>query len=293
MGALTQAFVGAWQGPLGVLPGDFEQLLEALSARASGAWSEFAVEATVFVRYAAERTPDEAEPARTLARLHLEDLYLACACSLGMAAALDVFDRRCLGGIEGFLCQITGGEALRDEVRQLVRSRLLLVEDEAPRRIGQYLGRGSLVSWVGIAAQRTALSLLRGDRSRQQAHAEAMADAISLGGDPELDYLKVRYRQDFRAAFADAIGQLEARDRVILRLHLIDSLSHEEIARMYRVNQSTVTRWVSRIREAIGKETHRLVCERLRVGTAEYESLAVLVQSQLDLSLARLLRADG
>jgi RNA polymerase sigma-70 factor (ECF subfamily) len=293
MARLTEAFVAAWRGPPGDLPEGFDGTLAASHAKASAAWTEFVVGDEAFVAYLAERMPDDAPPANALARMHVEDLYLACACSTGTAAALDAFDRRCMASIDVFLRQISGGEALCDEVTQLVRSRLLVAEGNEPRRIGQYVGRGSLVSWVGIAAQRAALSLLRSDRSRQQAHAEAMADAMALGGDPELDYLKVRYRQDFRAAFGDAVGLLSPRERVILRLHLIDGLSHEEIARMYKVNQSTMTRWIARARETIAKETNRLVCERLHLDTSEYESLAVLVESQLDLSLARLLRVDG
>ena len=65
--------------------------------------------------------------------------------------------------------------------------------------------------------------------------------------------------------------------------------SHDEIARVYQVNQSTVTRWLSKARVSILEETRRIVCARLQVAESEFDSLAELVESQLDLSLSRLL----
>jgi RNA polymerase sigma-70 factor (ECF subfamily) len=293
MGNLEEAFVSAWGGPAKDLPDALEALLARTCTTAADAWPELQIEPAVFVRFLAARLPGDVPLPAALDQVHAKDLYLTCGCSLGMPPAIEAFERRCLGGIGGFLQQIDGGAGLGDEVKQLVRSRLLVAEGGQPPRISQYEGRGSLTSWVGIAAQRVVLSLRRGDRSRGRAQNAAMADAMTEGGDPELDYLKVRHRQDFRAAFADAIGTLSARERVILKLHLVDGLSHEEIGAMYQVHQSTVTRWIARARESLVKETHRLVCERLQVDTAEFESLAVLVESQLDLSLSRLLRTEG
>ena len=292
-GGLAEAFRDSWRGSPGGLPDGLEGTLERTCASAAEAWPELEIAPDVFLRFLAERVPDDVPLLAALERVHAKDLYLACGCALGMAPALDAFERRCLGSLGGFLQQIDGGAGLADEVRQLVRSRLLVSEDGQPPRISQYEGRGSLTSWVGIAAQRVVLSLRRGERSRGRAQNAAMADAVAAGGDPELDYLKVRHRDDFRAAFSDAIGGLSARERVILKLHLVDALSHEEIAGMYQVHQSTVTRWLATARESLVKETHRLVCERLQVDTSEFDSLALLVESQLDLSLSRLLSGEG
>lgn len=293
MPSLQEAFVEGWRGAAVDVPERFEGVLARTCATAAEAWPELELDPAVFVRFLAERVPDDEPLPAALERLHTKDLYLACGCALGMGPALEAFERRCLGGLEGFLLQLDGGEALGDEVRQLVRSKLLVSEEGQPPRISQYGGRGSLTSWVGIAAQRVVLSLRRSERSRGRAQSAAMAEAMTAGADPELDYLKLRHRQDFQAAVGDAIATLPARDRLILKLHLVDALSHEDIGAMYQVHQSTVTRWLAKARESIVKETHRLVRTRLNVDTAELESLAVLVESQLELSLSRLLRSDG
>lgn len=294
MGTLREAFVERWHGDAGT--DRLEELDEALHdayTRAVSTWPDLAIPPETFARYLGERADRGIPPPKTLRTLRVEELFLACGCTLGLPAALDGFDRSCLAGVDSFLDHVSGAGAVRDEVRQLVRNKLLVAEDGEPGRIAQYQGRGPLAAWVGIVAQRTALSLLRSDRARARAHGEAMAEALTIGGDPELDYLRVRYRDDFRAAFAEAIAELPERDRLVLRLHLVDALTHEEIARMYGVSQSTVTRWIAHAREAIGDETHRRVCARLQVDTGEFESLAALVESQLDLSLTRLLRGNG
>lgn len=172
-------------------------------------------------------------------------------------------------------------------MRQLLRQKLFVVEaDGAAPRIAGYSGRGQLSSWVGVAAQRTGLSLLRGER--KHAHVDdALADALPVGSDPELDYLRTRYRADFRKAFQEAIASLTQRERMILRLHLVSGLSHEKIGAFYQVNQSTASRWIAKAREAIAREAERLLRERLNLNTSEFCSLAQLVGSQLDLSLSR------
>jgi hypothetical protein len=46
-----------------------------------------------------------------------------------------------------------------------------------------------------------------------------LARLVEDDSDPELDYLKALYREDFRAAFAEALGDLASRERNLLRYH--------------------------------------------------------------------------
>jgi len=293
MPTLVEAFRRAWSGPPAELPSDFEsQLAAACSSGHADGEPPSPLAPERLVAYLAERlTATGAGPA-ALGRLQLADLHLACACADGNVAAHALFEERFLGVARMRAClrHIDAAPALVDEVRQLLRVRLLLGEPPVPPRITQYSGLGTLASWVGIAAQRAALNLLRGEQTRARVNREVVADALPAAGDPELDYLKARYRGEFREAIGAAVATLTARDRLLLRLHLVDQLSHERIAVMYQVHQSTVTRWIGGAREAIVRETRRALQARLRVDSADLESLVALVGSRLDLSLTRLLR---
>src|SRR5262249_51360296 len=66
-----------------------------------------------------------AEPPEVAPSLHAEDLYLACACAAGNAAALAAFDARYLGQVKVFLGRMKPPPALVEEVKQALRVRLL------------------------------------------------------------------------------------------------------------------------------------------------------------------------
>ncbi len=75
----------------------------------------------------------------------------------------------------------------------------------------------------------------------------------------------------------------------MLRLYFMSGLSLEKIGAHYRVHQSTVTRWIAAARSAILGTTRRLIGQRLQLSPTEFDSLAGLLRSELDLSLSVLL----
>src|SRR5262249_33955698 len=113
---------------------------------------------------------------------------------------------------------------------------------------------------------------------------EAALDPLVPPVDPELDALKLRYASDFNAALRDALAALPPRDRTFLKLHYVDGVPVEHIATAYNVHRVSASRWLSAARERVLEETTRLLRERKRLTESEFESLARLVQSRLDVS---------
>ena len=87
----------------------------------------------------------------------------------------------------------------------------------------------------------------------------------------------------------EALIALPDRDRLLLRLTTVSGLSHEQIANIYKVNQSTVTRWIARARAEVLEATERVMCDKLGVPRGEFRSLAGLLLSRIDLSVSRVL----
>jgi RNA polymerase sigma-70 factor (ECF subfamily) len=54
------------------------------------------------------------------------------------------------------------------------------------------------------------------------------------------DYLKERHRADFLQAFAELTRQ----ERNLLRLHLLEGLTLEQLGGHHRVHRTTVARWL-------------------------------------------------
>lgn len=291
---LRAIFIECVQGRPGVgpIPDDLDERLSRLWSDGSGAWPELIVSAPRFVVHVAERLAPDAGLGEALAKVHAADLYLACACAHGVRGAVALFERRYADVIAKALRRIDSSATFIDEARQVLLQRVFVADGGAPARIATYSGRGPLASWIAVAAQRTGLNLLRGEEPCDRSGDGAIYTDLPAGLDPELDYLRARYRREFREAFQDAIAALSERERMILRLHFVSGLPHDRIAVLYKVNQSTVTRWIAKARATILSEVQRHLRERLNMGASELRSIAALVASQLDLSLARWFGGD-
>ena len=77
-----------------------------------------------------------------------------------------------------------------------------------------------------------------------------------------------------------------------MRLTAVSGMSHDQIANIYKVNQSTVSRWIARARAEVLEATERSVCRKLRVQRDEFMSLAGLLVSRIDLSISRVLQTS-
>jgi RNA polymerase sigma-70 factor (ECF subfamily) len=118
---------------------------------------------------------------------------------------------------------------------------------------------------------------------------DALSDAMPAGANPELDYLKARYNAEFRAAFEKAVTELSDRERVVLRYHYVNGLSQERIAHIYQISQATVSRWIANARDSIRRHAELELRKRLQANSSELESIAALLKSEFDMSLARCL----
>lgn len=281
--------VFARERPGGTVPSCLEDLLAPLVERATRAWPELAIDPVRFVTALARVLGEDAGAA--LAELHAEDFGLAVACADGVPGALERCDRQCAPAIAAAIARIDASADFRDEVRQILWQRVFVGAPDHPPRIASYGGRGPLAAWVAVAAQRVALDLRRS--ALRNPPADPGADELLPAREhPEADYLRGRYRPQFEAAVRTALAALPDRDRLLLRLTTVSGLSHEQVATIYGVTQSTVTRWIGRARAEVLAVTEREVCARLKLPHSEFLSLAGLFLSNLDLSLSHVLDAN-
>lgn len=269
-----------------MLPDDAEDHLRELVDRARRGFPELAIPPARFVTALARAAADDV--AGLLRDVHAEDFALAIACADGLPGALERCDRLCAGAIAAAVARIDPAADFRDEVRQILWQRVFVGTGDHPPRILGYSGRGPLAAWVAVAAQRVAIDLRRA--AMRATGLDPDADDLSPAREhPEAAYLRGRYRAEFEAGVRAALTALTDRERLLLRLTSVNGLSHDQVAAIYGVNQSTVSRWIARARDAVLERTEREVCARLGLPTAEFRSLAGLFVSNLDLSLSRVL----
>lgn len=266
---------------------ELEATLGRLLAEGRAAWRDAAIDASTYVRYVAERargsTPADLE------RLQAADLYLACACAAGDAGSLAALDRRYLAPLPPILARKGTALDVAEEVVQALRERLFVGAPSARARIVDYDGRGSLAGWVRVAAIRAA-SNARRDEARRADVADAASPALMTVIDPELALIKRRYGAAFQDALRDAFASLDEEERNVLRLHFLDGLNLDAIARALGMSRATAGRRMISGRARVLEETLRLLGERLPASPAELQSLLDIVRSKLDLSLGALVR---
>jgi RNA polymerase sigma-70 factor (ECF subfamily) len=273
---------------------ELESRLAALVAEGRSQWPDLNLDPARFVAFVAARLPKDRPADEALSSVRAADLYLTCACALGHVAALNAFDSRFMSEVALGLARMNVSAAQVDEVKQLVRHKLFLSEDGNPGKIAEYSGRGDLRRWVRSIAVRTCLNELRRHKRMIPASDDRLLDDMSSDeDDPELAYMKERYRSQFREAFVRAVQTLSDREQALLRYHHIDGLNIDEIGAIYRVHRVTAYRWVEKARETLVANIQKILLAQLDVEQRDYQSILRLIRSQIHLSLVRFLGGGG
>jgi len=244
------------------------------------AWPDLPLAAGRFFDYVAERLP-----ACSLA--HAADMYLACACAHRVPGATEAFERQYADVITRVIARRGIAKAAAEDAAQALRAHLLVSADGLPK-IAEYTGRAALATWLKVAASRAALMTHRAAERRREDN--WIGDDVADGGSPELLLLKRRYASEFAVALARSFERLSDKERTILRLYFVDRVTVHALGALYKVGHSTAARWVASARSTLAETTRRELRATLRLTNSEYDSLAALVQSQLDVSVRKLLR---
>ena len=238
------------------------------------------VAADQFADYLADRRPPAAA--------HVGELYLCCACAAGVPAALAELERRYFPEIDRALRKLDRDGDLTDEIKQVLRHKLLVADPGHAPGITAYQGTGPLGRWIQVVATREALMWIRKARREVARTSRDLAER-----DLELGTLRREYRADFEQAFADALAALTSKERNLLYYHLVGGLSIDRIGAIYRVHRVTAFRWLRDARAELVAHTRKLLASRLALAADELDSLLRLVQSRASVSVERLLRQAG
>lgn len=245
-----------------------------------------------FVRHLARHVPADERAVATLRALNAPDLFLACACLVRAPGAIEEFERRFLDALPALLASLQPSPAFVDEVRQTLSEKLLVGSREGGPGLASYSGRGALMAWFKVGAVRIALRMKK--RAGERPHeGESAAERAVVRLDPELEFIKQRYRGDFTRAFEESVAALSPEQRNLLRLHFVDGLNIDKLGELLHLHRATVARRIATAREVIAEGTRQRLRDRLGLETAEFESLIALVRSRLEVSLGAALREEG
>lgn len=264
---------------------DLDRALADLVERGQRAWPGVRIEPLRFARYLEDRVAGGA----ALDALHASDLYLACACAGGDEGALQALDDAFFGDCDAALARMDPSPGFADEVKQRARAKLFVHEPERPARIGEYAGRGELRTFLRVVIMREAISLRRTERREAPHPGDGAASEPWETKDPELLHLRRVYADEFGHAFREAVGALTSEERNLVRYHYVERLNIDHIGAIYGIHRVSAARRLTRIRALLVDSTRRRLAERLRLGESELRSVLRLIESQVDISLRRVL----
>jgi RNA polymerase sigma-70 factor (ECF subfamily) len=270
---------------------DLRAAIVAAYERGRNMFPNVSVDEDTFARHLARATirmPDGAAPSALAA----EDLYLACACAVGVPGAVNALVER-----EGPLIRRSIARIVKhsntEEIEQALLADLVVGSPTSPPEIGAYAGRAPLARWLEVVAQRAALRWLRDERARTEVKTRAAREPQPpTETTAETAMFRERYSDDFERAMKDALARAPEQDRAILRLHMLHNVSVEKIGQVLGVSQSTASRWLAKARDSVLDDLKSILRERLKMSSVEIESLAGLLASRLDLSISRVLHTD-
>jgi RNA polymerase sigma-70 factor, ECF subfamily len=294
----SEAFLAAWLGAPSLAEQQaLGEVLAGIAAALAQAWPGGPPHRTAFwaelARCVPEGVSDEALP-EALARVHAVELHLAFSCRQGHPLALARFEREHVATLGPAVGRVDPSPAFVDEVKQRLRTKLLVADGSGPPKLAHYTGQGELHTWVRVVAVREALSSVRSERRRALASDDELLAIEASATGPELGALKQQYREQFAEAFAVALGELEPAQRNLLRLHYLHGLSIDELGGLLRIHRSSAARRIVKTRQALLADTRRALQARLSLGRRDFEQLMGLVASRLDLSIERfLVERDG
>lgn len=296
--------------------------LDAIKARLDELPAELAEPLSAGLTAVAARWPDAPEPDEAffakLAALHpsaprCEDLYLAWWCERGLAgatsaasgeaaseasdgatseAAREPSNAAAIAAFEAMFASDLRAAAGRfselpaDELIQQLRVKLFVGAGDAPPKIREYAGAGSLRGWLRVTAVRSFIDVTRA--LRQQKKEQPLDEHELLGlGDPRGAAMRAELAAAVKKAFAAAVAELSPRERVFLRHAYVDRHTLDQIASHYAIHRTTVARTLAAARQQLVERTRAGTAAAVGVGDDELTSVIRALDSRIDLELSK------
>jgi RNA polymerase sigma-70 factor (ECF subfamily) len=296
-----------------------EKLLAAgtarLIARATEARSLNVEDLAARVRAALDkyllRDDPEATPAAIdefLDALHADDLCLIVACERGDQMAWHDLVERFGATVRSAARSTSSNEDAAEDLAQSIWAELhgLRVRDDGrpAGKLAYYSGRGSLGGWLRAVVGQLAVDQHRKSaklvQTEEDADFDRLARASSRGeetfsaaqspSNPERALSEQRAASDVEASLAAALNELEAEDRLLVKLYYFDGLRLREAGAVLGVHEATASRRLTRVHGEIRKRVETILMKehgwtRGETGRALSEA-AINLESDVEMMLS-------
>jgi RNA polymerase sigma-70 factor (ECF subfamily) len=244
--------------------------------------------------------------------LHADDLCLIVACERGDQTAWSDLVERFGATVRSAARQAAPNEDAAEDLAQSIWAELhgLRVRDDGrpAGKIAYYSGRGSLGGWLRAVVGQLAIDQHRKsarlvqteedadfDRlARDPQHAdEAFGGVTSMAPDPEHALAENRAARDVEDALALALAELEAEDRLLVKLYYFDGLRLREAGAMLGVHEATASRRLTRVHAEVRRRVEAILIKEHGWTQGETARSLSEAAAHLDSDLELMLTTDA
>ena len=247
-----------------------------------------------------------AEISKFIDELQADDLCLIVACERGDEKAWSELVERFTPAVRSAARSASSNEDTAEDLAQSIWAELYGLRTRTDGRpaskLAYYSGRGSLAGWLRAVVAQLAVDTFRKQSKLVQAEEDADLDRLAhevhvAEGQPALagrqnpeESMSNRFaRTELQQALSKSVQELNAEDRLLVKLYYFDNLRLREAGAVLGVHEATASRRLSRIQTDLRKRvTEILVRERGWKKTEAERSFAEVGQ-QLDTDVEALL----
>ena len=240
--------------------------------------------------------------------MQADDLCLIIACEQGDENAWTDLVERFTSTVRSAARSASANEDAAEDLAQSIWAELygLRVRDDGRRasKLAYYSGRGSLAGWLRAVVAQLSVDAFRKQSKLVQteededldrlARDSSMSETQAFGAvgvpNPEQS-LTNRFAQDnLQQALTQAVGELAAEDRLLVKLYYFDNLRLREAGVVLGVHEATASRRLTRIQTDLRKRVSQILVDERGWTKAEAERSFAEVAQHLETDLEALIK---
>ena len=224
------------------------------------------------------RDEDDASPAvitEFVDKLQADDLCLIVACEQGNQRAWDDLVERFSPTVRSAARGASSNEDAAEDLAQSIWAELhglrRGVDGQPTGKLAYYSGRGSLAGWLRAVVAQLAIDQHRKQSRLVQTEEDADFDRIVQSSDqhewsgrepvvnPEDETSRKLAAAEMQQALANALQQLAAEDRLLVKLYYFDGLRLKEAGAVLGVHEATASRRLTRVHAELRRQVESVL----------------------------------
>jgi RNA polymerase sigma-70 factor, ECF subfamily len=238
--------------------------------------------------------------------LQADDLCLIVACESGDEKAWSELVERFTPAVRSAARSASSNEDAAEDLAQSIWAELYGLRTRTDGRpaskLAYYSGRGSLAGWLRAVVAQLAVDTYRKQSKLVQTEEDADLDRLAQGGhvaegqpalagmqNPEESMSSRFARTEMQQALSRSVQELNAEDRLLVKLYYFDNLRLREAGAVLGVHEATASRRLTRIQTDLRKRVSEILVAERGWTKAEAERSFSEVGQQLDTDVEALL----